>query len=62
MTEAFFKGSVVEEDVLVEWMRSAASMNIVGNRAVEIAVREGYADPEQAFDIGGVKYLVVVVM
>ncbi len=60
--EAFYKGTIVDEETVVEWMRSAGSMNIVGNEAVEVAVRAGYAEPEQAFEIGGVKYLVVVVV
>ncbi len=60
--EAFYKGSSVDEETLVEWMRSAGSMNIVGNEAVEVAIRAGYADPEDAFEVGGVRYLVVVIV
>ena len=60
--ETFFKGSSVDEETLVEWMKSARSMNIIGNQAVDVAVRAGYADPEDVFEVGGVRYLVVVVI
>ncbi len=60
--EAFFKGSSVDEETLMEWMKSARSMNIIGNQAVDVAVRAGYADPEDVFEVGGVRYLVVVVI
>ena len=43
-------------------MKSARSMNIIGNQAVDVAVRAGYADPEDVFEVGGVRYLVVVVI
>ncbi len=62
VTESFYKGTQIEEETLVEWMKSASSMNIVGNRAVEIAIREGYASQDQAFELDGVRYLVVVMM
>ena len=59
---AFYKGVPIDEEELAAWMRSAASMNLVGNRVVSLAIREGYAEPGQAFEIGGVMYLMVVVM
>ena len=62
VSEAFYKGAPIDEEELAVWMRSAASMNIVGNKAVSVAIREGYAEPEQVFEMGGVKYLMVVIM
>ncbi len=62
VTEGFYKGTPIDEEELAVWMKSAASMNIVGNKAVGVAIREGYADPDQVFEVGGVKYLMVVVM
>jgi hypothetical protein len=62
VTEEFYSGAAVSEEQLAEWMRSAGSMNLIGNRAVGVAVREGYASPDQAFEICGVKYLMVVMM
>ncbi len=62
VSEAFYSGAAIEENELAEWMRSAGSMNLIGNRAVELAVREGYASSDQAFEICGVKYLMVVMM
>lgn len=62
VTEGFYKGAPIDEEELVVWMKSAASMNIVGNKAVGIAIKEGYAEPDQVFEMGGVKYLMVVMM
>ncbi len=62
VTEAFYKGTAIDEEELAVWMKSAASMNIVGNKAVGVAIREGYASPEDVYELGGVKYLMVVMM
>ena len=62
VSESFYSGTALGEEELAEWMRSASSMNLIGNTAVGVAVKEGYAVPEQAFEICGVKYLTVVMM
>ncbi len=58
----FYNGTSVDADTLAEWMRSAGSMNLIGDEAVSVAVREGYASADSAFEIAGTKYLVVVMM
>ncbi|NLL94335.1 MAG: DUF424 family protein [Thermoplasmatales archaeon] len=50
----FYFGEEATAEMLVERMRSATIMNLTGERAVALAVAEGYVDPERTITIQGV--------
>ena len=56
VTEGFYNGEVIEEDVFIERMKSFASMNLVGEKTIGIAIREGYIDEDCVVSIDGVKH------
>ena len=60
VSENFYNGEMIPDAILVERMKSAAIMNLVGNRAVGIAIREGYVDENHVMTIDGVKHAQVV--
>jgi hypothetical protein len=62
VSEIFYGGEAVSEDVFVERTRSVTIMNLVGNRVVERAVREGLVSEQGVIVIGEVKHAQVVIM
>ncbi len=58
--EGFYGGDTVEEEIMIEHLNRASSINIVGNRAVEIAIREGFVDPSCTIVIQGVSHAQVL--
>lgn len=60
VSERFYNGEAIPDEILVERMRSASIMNLVGERTVSIAVSEGYVDEENIIVIDGVKHAQVV--
>ena len=58
--EGFYGGEEVDESILLEHMARAVSMNLVGEEAVTIAIREGYVDESRIIIIGGVKHAQVL--
>ena len=62
VSENFYNGEMIPDAILVERMKSVAIMNLVGNRAVDIAIREGYVKEDCVMTIQGVKHAQVVRM
>lgn len=54
VSRTFYFAEEVPAEVLVERMKSATIMNLVGRRTVDIAIAEGYVDPECTITIQGV--------
>lgn len=59
--ESFYKGDSISCQVLVEQMRYATIMNLVGKEVVSIAISYGYISPNCVVNIGGVKYAQAVI-
>jgi hypothetical protein len=62
VSEIFYGGEVVSEEVFIERTRSVSIMNLVGNRVVEKAVKEGLVSEQSVMVIGEVKHAQVVIM
>jgi len=62
VSEIFYGGEPVSEDAFVERTRSVTIMNLVGNRVVGRAVKEGLVSEESVMIIGEVKHAQVVIM
>lgn len=62
VSETFYGGELVSEDVFVERTRSVTIMNLVGNRVVDRAVKEGLVSENSVMVIGEVKHAQVVIM
>lgn len=62
VSEIFYGGEAVSEDVFIERTRSVTIMNLVGNRTVGIAVKEGLVSEQSVMVIGEVKHAQTVIM
>lgn len=62
VSERFYCGESVTEEVFIERMRSASVVNLVGNTVVEAAVRAGFIAAANVMEIGGVKHAQAVMM
>jgi len=56
VSEGFYKGESVGEDVLVNRLEMATIANLVGEKTLEIAIRRGFVDPECVLRIGGIPH------
>ena len=52
----FYMGELVSEETLAERLRSVSVINLVGERAVAVAVEQGLVDPECILIIDGIKH------
>lgn len=62
VSELFYGGESVSEEVFVERTKSVTIMNLVGNRTVDIAIKEGLVSEESVIVIGEVKHAQTVIM
>ncbi len=62
VTEGFYGGDLVEEEFVRINIGSFTILNIVGNRAVDLAIREGIVSEDSVMVIGGVKHVQAVRM
>ena len=60
VSETFYNGELVSEEVFVEHMKGASIMNLVGERTIALAIENGHVLEENVIDIGGVKHAQVV--
>ncbi|TMT85250.1 DUF424 family protein [Haloterrigena sp. H1] len=51
VTEEFYGGDAVEESTVIESLAQADVANIVGTRAVELAVEEGFIDEANVLEV-----------
>ncbi|MCL2607328.1 MAG: DUF424 family protein [Methanomassiliicoccaceae archaeon] len=60
VSETFYRGELISEDVLCERMKSVTIMNLVGERCVAAAQKAGYISAVVTID--GVKHAQAAVM
>lgn len=60
VTEEFYAGDEVDRDTVVESLSRAAVANIVGSRAVSIAIEAGIIDDGNVLDIGATRHAQLV--
>ncbi|EMA46471.1 DUF424 domain-containing protein [Halobiforma nitratireducens] len=56
VTEEFYGGDEVDERAVVESLARADVANIVGTRAVELAVEEGFVDEANVLEVGSTRH------
>lgn len=56
----FYGGEVVGESVLVAMFADASTLNLVGEKAVAVAIREGLVDPERTIAVSGIPHAQVL--
>ncbi|MDR1403991.1 MAG: DUF424 family protein [Candidatus Methanoplasma sp.] len=62
VSELFYGGEIISEDIFAERTKSVTIMNLVGNRVVDRAVKEGLVSEENVMIIGEVKHAQTVIM
>lgn len=60
VTESFYGGDEAEEGEVVDSLARASIANIVGSRAVEVAVEAGIIDAECVLDVGETRHAQLV--
>lgn len=53
VTEEFYGGETVGEEAVAEALAAASVANLVGTRAVEFAVEEGYVEEDNVLEVDG---------
>lgn len=56
VTEEFYGGETVDESAVVDSLSRATVANIVGTRAVELAVEEGFIDEANVLEVGATRH------
>ncbi len=62
VSEKFYYESFVTEQTFLNSMKMATIANLVGEKVVKIAIREGYIDGENVIMIDGVPHAQMVIM
>ena len=60
VNEEFYGGDEVDEEDVIDSLARAQVANIVGSRAVEIAVEAGIIDDNHVLDVGGTRHAQLV--
>ncbi|WP_265112504.1 DUF424 domain-containing protein [Halosolutus halophilus] len=56
VTEEFYGGNAVDESAVIDSLARATVANIVGTRAVELAVEEGFVDEANVLEVGATRH------
>jgi hypothetical protein len=56
VSEEFYGGDSAEEREVLESLGRATVANLVGDRAVAVAVEAGYVDPENVLELEGTRH------
>lgn len=62
VSRGFYGGDETTAEELLAAFGNVTVINLVGNRAVDLAVEAGVVDPDKVFTIGGVKHAQAVIM
>ena len=62
VSEAFYKGETITEEILRERMRSVTILNLIGERAVSVAVELGFVSRDSTIIVDGVMHAQAVVL
>ena len=60
VSERFYNGELVSEETFIQRMGSVTIMNLVGERAIALAMEQGHVSEDGILEIGGVKHAQVV--
>jgi len=61
LTSSFYKGDEMEDVAVGDLMRNSDSVNLVGEKAVNLGIQEGVIDEEHVKKISGIPYAQAVV-
>ncbi|ELY97862.1 DUF424 domain-containing protein [Natrialba asiatica] len=56
VTDEFYGGDEVDEETVIESLARADVANIVGTRAVSLAIEEGFIDEANVLDVGETRH------
>ena len=62
VSERFYGGERISEEIFIERTKSVTIMNLVGNTVVDVAVKAGLVSEDCVMIIGGIKHAQTVVM
>jgi uncharacterized protein len=56
VTEKFYGGDIADEATVVDSLARATVANIVGTRAVDLAIEKGFVDEANVLEVGDTKH------
>ena len=62
VSERFYKGELVDEDKVKDYLENSTNLNIVGERSVDIALKLGLISKEHILIIEGVPHAQSVIL
>ncbi len=57
ISEAFYKGEAIEEKKLAELLEEFENINLMGKKAVSVALKKGIADKQSIIKIGKIPHV-----
>ncbi|OYT64334.1 hypothetical protein B6U74_05755 [Candidatus Bathyarchaeota archaeon ex4484_205] len=60
VSEKFYGGEKVDEEELIRLLSEASFSNLLGEKAVKIAIDNGFAHPNSVISFGGVPHLIIM--
>lgn len=57
---SFYHGEKVSEETLLDLFKEANIINLAGQRCIDLAIREGFVDPENILDLGKCRHAQVL--
>ncbi|MCQ2078518.1 MAG: DUF424 family protein [archaeon] len=62
VSEGFYGGVLADEDFVLTNIRSFTILNVVGDRIVDLCIRQGIVSVDSVMDVGGIKHAQAVRM
>ncbi len=62
VSERFYKGELVDEDKIEDYLKDAINVNLVGERVVDAALKLGFVLKENILIVEGVKHAQCIVL
>ena len=56
VTEEFYDGEPADPDTVAESLARCSTANLVGENAVDVAIEQGFVDPDNVMDLDGTRH------
>jgi len=58
--ETFYKGETIDEEKLIKLLEENSNINLVGNKTIGIAIKQGFLREEDIIKIKNIKHAIIL--
>ncbi len=62
ISEKFYKGELVDEEIVLNYLKNEKNLNIVGKNVIELCIKNNIIDKEQVMSIGNIPISYIISM